>query len=228
MRQILDELIATSVVGAMARSPMGVLEGEPWERIRAEPDQHRRLALLAHLTRVVLERAGPVHAVIRSAAATDPEVAAIRLQQQALRLRGQTEFVRVLTEAGPLRDGLSIEEGGYHYWILATPELQHILVVEQGWSHDRYEEWLRTSLAAVLLPPEDEGVDMTTRQSAYAKDQTVAETVALATTDCPSGVYNNCGEDSVHDNARPIRTRRRIRRGRGFRCARRSEAENAP
>ena len=158
-RQILDALIATSVVGAMARTPMGVLEGEPWERIRAEPNPHRRLALLAHLTRVVLERAGPVHAVIRSAAATDPEVAAIRQQQQALRLRGQTEFVRVLSEAGPLRDGLSIEEGGYHYWILATPELQHILVVEQGWSHDRYEEWLRTSLAAVLLPPEGEGGD---------------------------------------------------------------------
>ena len=153
-RQILEELIDTSVVGAVSRTPMRIIESEPFQRIRAEPDQRRRLALLAHFTRVILERAGPVHAVIRSAAATDPEIAALRLQQQEFRLRAQTEFVRVLAEAGPLRDGLSIEEGGYHYWILATPELQHILVAEQGWSHDRYEEWLRTSLAAVLLPPE--------------------------------------------------------------------------
>ncbi len=87
------------------------------------------------------------------AAATAPEIAAIRLRQQEFRLRGQTEFVRVLAAAGPPRNGMSIEEGGYHYWILATPELQHILVVEQGWSHDRYEEWLRLSLEAVLLPP---------------------------------------------------------------------------
>jgi hypothetical protein len=48
---------------------------------------------------------------------------------------------------------MSVEDGGYQYWILATPELQHILVVEQGWSHDRYESWLGTSLAATLLPP---------------------------------------------------------------------------
>ncbi len=75
------------------------------------------------------------------------------MQQQEFRLRGQTEFVRVLAAAGPLRNGMSSEEGGCHYWILATPELQHILVVEQGWSHDRYEEWLRLSLEAVLLPP---------------------------------------------------------------------------
>ncbi len=108
--------------------------------------------MLAHLTRSILERAGPVHAVIRSAAATDPEVAAIRLQQQAFRLRAQTEFVRVLADAGPLRDGLTIKDGGYQYWLLATPELQHILVQEQGWSHDRYESWLRGTLEAVLLP----------------------------------------------------------------------------
>ena len=27
----------------------------------------------------------------------------------------------------------------------------YILVIEQGWSHDRYEAWLRTSLSALLL-----------------------------------------------------------------------------
>ncbi len=69
--------------------------------------------MLAHFSRVILERAGPVHAVIRGAAATDPEIAAIRLQQQEFRLHAQTEFVRVLAAAGPLRNGMSIEEGGY-------------------------------------------------------------------------------------------------------------------
>ena len=60
--------------------------------------------------------------------------------------------VRVLAEAGPLRNAMSAKEGGIHYWLLATPELQHILVAEQGWSHDRYEAWLREALEAVLLP----------------------------------------------------------------------------
>ena len=41
---------------------------------------------------------------------------------------------------------------GQRDWILATPEIQHILVVEQGWSHDRYEAWLYMSLETSLLP----------------------------------------------------------------------------
>jgi len=130
---------------------MPVLRSTPFQAIRAEPDQRRRVAMLAHLTRTILERAGPIHAVIRSAAATDPDVAAIRLEQQAFRLKAQTEFVRVVAEAGPLRPGLTIREGGYQYWILASPEIQYILVSEQGWSQDHYETWLRNSLEALLL-----------------------------------------------------------------------------
>lgn len=61
--------------------------------------------MFAHLTRVILERAGPVHAIIRSAAATDPEVAELRRRHQELRLRAQIEFVRILAGAGPLREG---------------------------------------------------------------------------------------------------------------------------
>jgi hypothetical protein len=34
-----------------------------------------------------------------------------------------------------------------------TLELQHIMVTEQGWSHDRHEAWLRDALEAVLLSP---------------------------------------------------------------------------
>ena len=151
-RRILQELIDGSVVGAVSSSPVPVLRSAPFQAIRAEPDQRQRIAMLARLTRTILERAGPIHAVIRSAAATDPEIAALRLDQQAFRLKAQTEFVRVVAEAGPLRPGLTLKEGGYQYWILATPELQHILVNEQGWSHDRYEAWLKNALEALLLP----------------------------------------------------------------------------
>jgi len=151
-RRILQEMIDSSVVGAVSAYHMPVLRSPPFQAIRAEPDQRKRIAMLAHLTRTILERAGPVHAIIRSAAATDPDIAALRIEQQAFRLKAQTEFVRVVAEAGPLRPGLTLKEGGYQYWILATPEIQHILVTEQAWSHDRYESWLRSCLEAVLLP----------------------------------------------------------------------------
>lgn len=151
-RRILQDVIDSSVVGTTSASPVPVLRSATFQAIRAEPDQRARVAMLAHLTRTILERAGPIHAVIRSAAATDPDIAALRLEQQAYRLKAQIEFVRVVAEAGPLRPGLTLKEAGYQYWILATPEIQHILVTEQGWSQDRYESWLRATLEAVLLP----------------------------------------------------------------------------
>ena len=151
-RQILEALIDSSVVGRVSNRPLSVLRIPAFAAIRTEPDQRRRLAMLANLTRTILERAGPIHAVIRSAAANDPEIGALRLQQQASRLRGQTEFVRLLAQAGPLRQGVSLKDAAYHYWILASPEIQHILVQEQGWSNDSYEAWLLEALEALLLP----------------------------------------------------------------------------
>lgn len=153
----LKELIETAVVGRGYGNALDILDSAAFEAIRAEPLQRKRLAMLARLSRSILERAGPVHAVIRNTAAVDEEVGALRLEQQALRLRAQTEFVRALAEAGPLRDGLTVEEGGVHYWILAAPELQHVLVAEQGWSFDQYEDWLRTVLDLTLLPRGTEG-----------------------------------------------------------------------
>ena len=64
----------------------------------------------------------------------------------------QTEFARLLAAVGPLREGLSVEEAGERYLILASPEVHHILTTERGWSQDRYEAWLRDALAVQLLP----------------------------------------------------------------------------
>jgi AcrR family transcriptional regulator len=151
-QRVLQELIDRSVAGTAIPPPLGVTGSDAFRAIAQEPDQRRRLARLAHLTRTILERAGPVHAIIRTAAATDSDIAALRRRHQRDRLLGQREFVRLLAQAGPLRNGLTLDDAAYEYWIMATPEIHHILVSEQGWSNDRYEAWLRRSLEALLLP----------------------------------------------------------------------------
>lgn len=151
-RALLARLIDVSLVGDY--EPIPVLNRNWLEVVRREPQQRQRLRLLAHLTRTILEQAGPIHAIMGSAAATDPEIAALRLTHQQQRLVVQTEFARLLAAVGPLREGLSIEEAGEHYWILASPEVHHILTTERGWSQDRYEAWLCDALAAQLLPPD--------------------------------------------------------------------------
>lgn len=149
-RGVLSRLIDAALVGDLAPAPLLV---RGWvDDVRAEPDQRRRLSLLVRAAREILERASPVHAIIRSAAASDPEIAALRREHEERRLATQTEFVRLLAAAGPLREGLTVEDGGERYWILASPELHHTLTVERGWPQDRYEAWLADALAAQLLP----------------------------------------------------------------------------
>ena len=149
-RAILARLIDVSLSGDYDASP--ILERDWVETIRQEPNQRQRLKLLVHKTRVVYERAGPIHAIIRSAAASDAEIAALRQTHQEQRLQGQTEFVRILAAAGPLRKGLTIESAADTYWVLVSPDVYNTLTIERGWSADRYETWLLDALIAQLLP----------------------------------------------------------------------------
>ncbi|MFN2464581.1 MAG: TetR/AcrR family transcriptional regulator [Candidatus Dormibacteria bacterium] len=149
-RSILSEIIDVALTGDPAAAPM--LKSELFGRVLAARTQRERLALLAKLTRTILERAGPIHKIIRDAAATDPEAVVLREKHQHARLMVQREFVRTLLELGPLRRGMTLAEGADMYWTTASPELHHVLTLERGWSQNRYEKWLLDTLGALLLP----------------------------------------------------------------------------
>ena len=125
----MSRLIDISLVGDY--KPIPLLNRSWLDVVRQEPEQRPRLSLLTHLTRTVLERADSIHAISRNAA-SDSEIAALRLAHQEQRLEVQTEYARLLTEVGQLREGLTIDGAGESYWILASPELHHILTTERG------------------------------------------------------------------------------------------------
>lgn len=54
---------------------------------------------------------------------------------------------------GPLSEGLSQDEAAAVVWTLTSPEVHLMLRDTWGWSRQRYEEWLRDTLTASLLPP---------------------------------------------------------------------------
>jgi AcrR family transcriptional regulator len=148
-RAILSEMIDIALADAAAGP---VLESGLFGRVLAARTQRERVDRLAKLSRTIIERAGPIHKIIRDAAATDPEAVALRDKHQQLRLKAQTEFVRTLLELGPLRRGMTLAEAADLYWTTSSPEVHHVLTMERGWSQDRYERWLADALGAVLLP----------------------------------------------------------------------------
>lgn len=122
------------------------------QAMRAEPDQRRQIAMFAHGMRVQLERVRPVDDMLRSAAATDPDIAGLRADLQ-LRQRRQamSAVASWIAARGPLRDHLPVDQAAAVLWTLTSPEVHHMLRVDCGWPPDRYEDWLRTTLERTLL-----------------------------------------------------------------------------
>ena len=104
----------------------------------------------SHASRTVLERNATAHAVLRSAAAVDPDVTAI-IDEDDRRRRAANAFVEIVADAGPLR-GLSVADAADTYSVLASPDTFTLLTRRRGWTPSRYERWLATNLALVLLP----------------------------------------------------------------------------
>jgi hypothetical protein len=47
--------------------------------------------------------------------------------------------------------GASVDDAGRTIWVLASPEVRHMLVTHGQWSSERYRAWLEDTLAAALL-----------------------------------------------------------------------------
>ncbi len=133
---------------------VAVLDRELPQRMRAEPDQRRQLAMFASGMAGQLARMRPLDDVLRGAAAADPEVAAARREQNdRQRHAAMQTVVGWLRAHGPLRDGLDDATAADLVWTLTSPEVHHMLLDVRGWDRPRYEDWLRTTLEASLLGP---------------------------------------------------------------------------
>jgi AcrR family transcriptional regulator len=107
-----------------------------------------KLRLLAAQSRRVKTATGPLLEVIRTAAATDPEIATLWGDIQAKLLRVQRA---VVDQLDALRPSLEAAEAADILWTLNHPSVWHLLVRERGWSPARYERWLHESFCLQLL-----------------------------------------------------------------------------
>jgi AcrR family transcriptional regulator len=134
---ICDLWLAESGVQALGARAMG------------EPDARRRLALVAHLNRRQWELGQDVVPMLEAAAASDAEVARMLSGWKEARAGALREGIGPL--AGELRAGLAWEDAAATVRALSAPEVYSELVKGEGWSPDRYEEWLARLLAEQVL-----------------------------------------------------------------------------
>jgi AcrR family transcriptional regulator len=151
-RELLKHVLDVTVAGD--DEDVALLERADPQAMRAEADQGRQVEMFATGMSAQLERVRPLDDMLRSAAAVDADIAALRDDVQ-LRQRRQamTTVAGWIAARGPLRAGMSVDDAGATIWTLTSAEVHHMLRVGWGWSADQYRAWLADTLRLTLLEP---------------------------------------------------------------------------
>ncbi len=149
-RTILTSLIDIAVGGD--EQPIPLLERPGPQAVLHEADPVRQLHRFAQDISPILERVAPLFEVIRLAAKTEPEIAALLKNILQNRMRNMKAFTASLAAHGPLRAGLDEKQAAEIVWAITSPELFNLLRSEGGWSRERYVAWLDDTLSRLLLP----------------------------------------------------------------------------
>lgn len=147
-RDVLSRVLDFAAAGAEAPTPVPTFMRERAERAG---DPREIISELVAFWTQALARTAPVFRVIRQAAAVDPEVAELERRRSAGRLRNYGHAAGMLRDRGALRDGLSVEGAAAIIHALGHPDEFAFLVLDEGWTVERWADWVRGGLEAALL-----------------------------------------------------------------------------
>jgi AcrR family transcriptional regulator len=147
---ILEALFDISIAGDDEDVPVG--QRPEIRALLDDPDPRAQLAGFVAVTVQINRRVAPLYGVLVSAAGTDPDAAAQLAELTSQRQQGQRAIARSLARGGALRPELRERDAADLVHALLSPELYRLLVVDRGWSADRYADWLAATVTAQLLP----------------------------------------------------------------------------
>ncbi len=134
--------------------PVPMIEREGLQKIIAEPEPYEQMRLFAEHVTGMGERISALWLALRGAAEVDPEARELYERWRRERLDGMRAGpVADLRAKAAIRDDLTDEEAAALYCVLIDPELYHRLVVDAGWSRDRFRDWLFETFVSQILRP---------------------------------------------------------------------------
>ncbi|MEV4364880.1 TetR/AcrR family transcriptional regulator [Nonomuraea sp. NPDC049625] len=146
-RAILTEALDRAVAGD--DEPVPTLE-RPWLRqALATPDPVDQLRLQVAGAAAIYARAAALLDVVRSAAATDPDLAQVWRTNLEQRHTVQLTLAEALAGKTTLRH--SVDEAADIALAVLSPETYHLLVTGRAWTPQRWEHWACDALTCQLL-----------------------------------------------------------------------------
>jgi AcrR family transcriptional regulator len=139
---ILRGLMRSALFGQHFKTAIAMLKGET--------NPIRLIALTPKVSRAIYEAESSELGLIRGVSAFSPALSKLEKEFEDLRFSMQKERVELLFKQRKQRMGLTVEEAKRILWMYTSREVYRLLVLEAGWTPDRYEEWLSDTLLRAL------------------------------------------------------------------------------
>jgi AcrR family transcriptional regulator len=116
-----------------------------------ETDPSLIIATWARLSAEVAPRVAPVLLLVRTAAATDPDMQVLKDELDTERLARMAHNAGSLDRGGHLREGITRQMARDLLFTYSAPEIYELLVLRRAWSVDDFAEFIRRGIVAALL-----------------------------------------------------------------------------
>ncbi|MDQ6613060.1 MAG: TetR/AcrR family transcriptional regulator [Gemmatimonadota bacterium] len=131
--------------------PLPLAERAWWKDMLQEPNAPERLRRYAANVRQIHERTTDIFAIVQSAAAVEPAIAALRRELGASHYGDDGVMVASLAKIAALKPELTVATATDLLWVLGSADLYRLFVVERGWTALKYEQWLGATWVHSLL-----------------------------------------------------------------------------
>ena len=157
--------VSASTVFALYKSKAGILRelirsalfGQRFQvalaRLKGETDPIRLIALTANVARAIYEAESSQLGLIRGASAFSPALGKLEKEFENLRFQMQKERVKLLFAQSKQREELTLDEARRIMWMYTSRDVYRLLVHEGGWTPNRYQKWLSSTLVNALVNP---------------------------------------------------------------------------
>jgi AcrR family transcriptional regulator len=146
-RTVLKRWVETTIAGDDL--PIAMIQRDWADRTRAEPDARRALGIAVAAGREILQRSAAAMTVLRAAGDADPRVAQLHTDLMAQRHDDMVELTSIL--AGKQELAVDTSEAADIIWAVTSPEAYQLLVVDRGWTPERFGQWTADTLAQLLI-----------------------------------------------------------------------------
>jgi AcrR family transcriptional regulator len=132
--------------------PVPGAQREYANQMRAAPDVRSKLAIYAAAVTTIHGRLAPLFVALRAAASANPELAQLGREISERRARNMRHLTDDLATTGELRADVDRDEIADVIWSMNSSEYYALLVLERGWTPERFERWLFDAWTRLLLP----------------------------------------------------------------------------